>query len=406
MIRAVTKYGMPVFCYSFFFLRCKRIPKWCIKYVGRVEYIWVATKQLFLQYSSFQYIQERRYMVRKDISSSYTSDAQTSFLGKFTGQMLLALLILGLGSFVFLSVGARSISLEMIWASIWNGTGNIDGIVINTIRIPRLLVAFICGIHFAVAGALMQGITNNPMASPSILGVNAGASFGLAIAMIAFPMASLNMTILFSFLGAGLATACILYLANRGMAKGSKVYLALAGSAISAIFMAVTQALVVFFDVAQDMSYWTAGGIGGVRMEQVLLVAPWTLIGVLVALAISKQITLLSLGDEVVVGLGGKLTQIRLLAGLTVLLLSGSAVAIAGPIGFVGLIVPHMARYMVGLSYEKVIPFSAVLGAIVVIVADTVARVVSPPFEVPLGAVTAIVGVPFFLYLANRKGAN
>lgn len=252
----------------------------------------------------------------------------------------------------------------------------------------------------------MQGITNNPMASPSILGVNAGASFGLAIAMIAFPMASLNMTILFSFLGAGLATACILYLANRGMAKGSKVYLALAGTAISAIFMAITQALVVFFDVAQDMSYWTAGGIGGVRMEQVLLVAPWTLIGVLIALAISKQITLLSLGDEVVVGLGGKLTQIRLLAGLTVLLLSGSAVAIAGPIGFVGLIVPHMARYMVGLSYEKVIPFSAVLGAIVVIVADTVARVVSPPFEVPLGAVTALVGVPFFLYLANRKEAN
>lgn len=252
----------------------------------------------------------------------------------------------------------------------------------------------------------MQGITNNPMASPSILGVNAGASFGLAIAMIAFPMASLNMTILFSFLGAGLATACILYLANRGMAKGSKVYLALAGTAISAIFMAITQALVVFFDVAQDMSYWTAGGIGGVRMEQVLLVAPWTLIGVLIALAISKQITLLNLGDEVVVGLGGKLTQIRLLAGLTVLLLSGSAVAIAGPIGFVGLIVPHMARYMVGLSYEKVIPFSAVLGAIVVIVADMVARVVSPPFEVPLGAVTAIVGVPFFLYLANRKEAN
>ena len=345
-------------------------------------------------------------MVRKDISSSYTSDKNTSFFGKFTGQMIVALLILGLGSFVFLSVGARSISLEMIWNSIWSGSVNTDSIVINTIRIPRLLVAFICGIHFAVAGALMQGITNNPMASPSILGVNAGASFGLAIAMIAFPMASLNMTILFSFLGAGLATACILYLANRGMAKGSKVYLALAGSAISAIFMAVTQALVVFFDVAQDMSYWTAGGIGGVRMEQVLLVAPWTLIGVLIALAISKQITLLSLGDEVVVGLGGELTQIRLLAGLTVLLLSGSAVAIAGPIGFVGLIVPHMARYMVGLSYEKVIPFSAVLGAIVVIVADTVARVVSPPFEVPLGAVTAIVGVPFFLYLANRKGAN
>ena len=216
-------------------------------------------------------------MVQKDISSSYAPQKNTSFFGKFTGQMIVALLILGLGSFVFFSVGARSISLEMIWNSIWSGSVNTDSILINTIRIPRLLVAFICGIHFAVAGALMQGITNNPMASPSILGVNAGASFGLAIAMIAYPMASLNMTILFSFLGAGLATACILYLANRGMAKGSKVYLALAGTAISAIFMAITQALVVFFDVAQDMSYWTAGGIGGVRMEQVLLVAPWTL---------------------------------------------------------------------------------------------------------------------------------
>lgn len=324
-------------------------------------------------------------------------------MGAFTGKMIIAAIALVLASIVFICVGAKPIPLDTVWHVLWHPTGDADSLIVHTVRLPRLFVALIVGVHFAVAGALMQGITNNPMASPSILGINAGASFGLALAMIILSLATLNMTMLFSFLGAGLATACILWLANRGMAKGSKVYLALAGSAISAIFMAVTQAMVVFFEVAQDLSYWTAGGIGGIKMEQVELVVPWTIIGLIIAVMVSRQVTLLSLGEEVVVGLGGKIQKIRLLSGITVLLLSGSAVAIAGPVGFIGLIVPHIARKIVGLRYERLVPFSALAGALLVVVADIIARVVAPPYEVPLGAITAIVGVPFFLYLANRK---
>lgn len=277
---------------------------------------------------------------------------------------------------------------------------------IQTLRWPRLLAAFIVGISFAVSGALMQGVTNNPMASPSILGINAGASFGLAIAMIIVPAASLNVSILFAFLGAALATGVILFLAKRVGGKATPVYLALAGTAIGAVFTAVTQMLVVFFEVAQDLSYWTAGGISGIRMEQVFLVLPWTMIGLLIAISISKSVTLLSFGEEVAIGLGSNLDRGRAFAGVTVLILSGSAVALAGPIGFVGLITPHIVRKMVGIDYRRVIPFSALVGTVIVVVADVLTRLVNPPYETPLGAITAIIGVPFFIYLANRRGGG
>ena len=277
---------------------------------------------------------------------------------------------------------------------------------IQTLRWPRLLAAFIVGISFAVSGALMQGVTNNPMASPSILGINAGASFGLAIAMIIVPAASLNVSILFAFLGAALATGVILFLAKRVGGKATPVYLALAGTAIGAVFTAVTQMLVVFFEVAQDLSYWTAGGISGIRMEQVFLVLPWTMIGLLIAISISKSVTLLSFGEEVAIGLGSNLDRVRAFAGVTVLILSGSAVALAGPIGFVGLITPHIVRKMVGIDYRRVIPFSALVGSVIVVVADVLTRLVNPPYETPLGAITAIIGVPFFIYLANRRGGG
>ena len=277
---------------------------------------------------------------------------------------------------------------------------------IQTLRWPRLLAAFIVGISFAVSGALMQGVTNNPMASPYILGINAGASFGLAIAMIIVPAASLNVSILFAFLGAALATGVILFLAKRVGGKATPVYLALAGTAIGAVFTAVTQMLVVFFEVAQDLSYWTAGGISGIRMEQVFLVLPWTMIGLLIAISISKSVTLLSFGEEVAIGLGSNLDRVRAFAGVTVLILSGSAVALAGPIGFVGLITPHIVRKMVGIDYRRVIPFSALVGTVIVVVADVLTRLVNPPYETPLGAITAIIGVPFFIYLANRRGGG
>lgn len=228
--------------------------------------------------------------------------------------ILLAGLVLGLGLFS-LTVGARDIPLSTILASFSAYDGeNFQELIIRTLRWPRLLAALLCGSSFAVSGALMQGITNNPMASPSILGINSRASFGMALAMILLPEATLNQTVGFSFLGAAFATGIILLVASRLGGKATPVYLALAGTAISAIFTAATRMLVVFFDVAQDLSYWTAGGLSGIRLEQIFRVGPWTLLGLGIALAISRQVTLLSFGDEVAVGLGAQLGKIRFLA--------------------------------------------------------------------------------------------
>lgn len=318
--------------------------------------------------------------------------------------LLIGLLLLASYS---LTVGARHIPLPTIWKALVNyDPSQVDELLVQTLRVPRLLLAVACGISFGVAGALMQGITNNPMASPSIMGVNSGAALGLAVAMVFLPDSSLNVAVLFAFGGAALATVIIMALANRNGSRMSPVFLALAGTAVSAVLLAITQALVVFFDVAQDLSYWTAGGISGVRMPQVLLLWPWTLVGIIMAIGLSKSVTLLSFGEEMAIGLGGHMGRIRFLAGLAVLILCGSAVAIAGPIGFVGLVTPHMARQLVGIDYRKVIPITALLGAILLVGADLVVRSVAAPFEIPLGAITALIGVPFFLYLANRKGAR
>lgn len=321
------------------------------------------------------------------------------------GMVLLVILVVLSG--FSLTVGARTIGWPIIWKALtaYDPT-QIEELLVHTLRLPRLLLAISCGISFAVAGCLMQGVTNNPMASPAIMGVNSGAALGLALAMILMPEASFNVTIMFAFSGAALATVIIMALANRNGAKMSPVFLALAGTAVSAVLLAITQALVVYFDVAQDLSYWTAGGISGVRMPQVLLLWPWTIVGLVLAIYLSKSVTLLNFGEEMAIGLGGHMMRIRVLASVAVLLLCGSAVAVAGPIGFVGLVTPHMARKIVGIDYRKLIPITALLGAILVVAADLVARSIAPPHEAPLGAITAMIGVPFFLYLANRKGRH
>ncbi|WP_273419534.1 FecCD family ABC transporter permease [Veillonella caviae] len=334
------------------------------------------------------------------------NNSRLSYLTK-TGMGVLALIVLGVAALASLYIGVRYISVHEIMYSIINyNPSNVNEMVVQSLRVPRMLAAIIVGVSFAISGALMQGVTNNPMASPSVLGITSGASFGLAIGMILFPQLSLNGSIIFSFLGSALATICILALAKRVGGKATPVYLALAGTAISAVFTAVTHMLVVFFQVAQELSFWTAGGISGVRMEQIILALPWTIVGILLAMYISKSVTLLSFGEEVAIGLGSNLGRVRALAGVTVLILSGSAVALAGPIGFIGLVIPHITRKLVGVDYRFVIPFSGLFGAVLVMLADILARVVNPPFETPLGAITAIVGVPFFIYLANRKGGK
>ena len=327
--------------------------------------------------------------------------------GRLLAFLALTLLLL-IGAF-FLSVctGARKISVQTLFEALFHyDSTNIQHTIIRTLRLPRAFVAAAVGASLAVSGTLMQATTRNPMASPSVLGINSGAGLGLAVAMVVAPAASFWETVLFSFAGAAPGTVIIFSSASVSRAGSSPVRLALVGTAISSLFSACSQAIAMYFKISQELTFWNAGGISGVRPEQAYLLLPWTIVGLIFALCISKSVSLLSLGEEVAVGLGGKTKYIKMAASLAVLILTGSSVAIAGPISFVGLVTPHAVRFLIGSDYRKVIPCSILAGALLVLCADIVGRVINPPFETPTGAITALIGVPFFIYLAMRKGGK
>ncbi len=316
------------------------------------------------------------------------------------------LLLLGTAS-LSICLGAKKIQFSVLVNSFTHyDARNAEHAIVRTLRLPRTIVAAAVGASLAASGALMQAITRNPMASPSVLGINAGASLGLALAMAFVPTASFSETVLFSFAGAAIGTIAIFSVTSISRAGSSPVRLALVGTAVSAMFSAFSQAVAMFFKLAQDLTYWSAGGVSGVRPEQVRLLLPWTIGGLLLALFMTRSVAILSLGEEVATGLGGKVTWIKFGAFLAVLILTGSSVAIAGPISFVGLVTPHAVKAMVSSDYRKIIPCSMLAGAVLLLAADIGGRMVNPPFETPTSAITALIGVPFFIYLATRKGTK
>lgn len=313
------------------------------------------------------------------------------------------LLVVGTAA-LSICIGARKIPFgTLVEALLHYDETNTSHVIVFSLRVPRTIVAVAVGASLAASGALMQAITRNPMASPSVLGINAGASLGLALAMALAPAASFSQTVMFSFAGAAVATIVIFGVASACRAGSSPVRLALVGTAISALFSAFSQAIAMFFKLSQDLTYWSAGGISGVRPEQVRLLLPWTLAGIVLALVMTRSVAILSLGEDVATGLGGKVGLIKLGASVAVLILTGSSVAIAGSISFVGLVTPHAVKAIVGSDYRKIVPCSMLAGACLMLLADICGRMVNPPFETPTSAITALIGVPFFIYLATRK---
>jgi len=312
-----------------------------------------------------------------------------------------AALVVGLGWSV--SVGAADINVGTVWQAVFAYNPEVTAHqIIQEVRLPRVVIGAMVGASFAVAGAIMQGMTRNPLASPSIMGLNAGASFFLVLAFVLLPEMSYTGLILASFVGAGFGAALVFGIGALSRGGLTPVKLALAGAAVTALLSSLTSGLVIYFDLAQDVLFYTAGGMQGTRWEQVRLMLPWFAVATLAALALSRSVTLLSLGEEIAKGLGQRTGLVKALCTATVLLLAGAAVAVAGGVGFIGLVIPHVARFLVGLDYRLIIPSSALLGALLLVLADLGARMVSPPFETPVGLITALVGVPFFLYLARR----
>lgn len=284
--------------------------------------------------------------------------------------------------------------------------GSNEHIIIQTVRLPRALIASAVGASLAIAGVLMQTLTKNPLASPGIFGINAGGGFAVVVAMTVFSVSSLHAFSVLAFIGAAVAAISVYSIGSFGREGLTPMKLTLAGAAMSAMFSSFTQGLLVLDEVMLDqVLFWLAGSVQGRKLETLISVLPYIGIGWIGAVLIAGKMNILSMGEDVAKGLGLNTGLIKIAIGVIVILLAGGSVAVAGPIGFVGIVVPHITRSIVGIDHRWVIPFSGVLGAILLIAADIAARYMFMPSEVPVGVMTAIIGTPFFIYIA-RKGFN
>ncbi|WP_051276371.1 iron ABC transporter permease [Marmoricola sp. URHB0036] len=270
-------------------------------------------------------------------------------------------------------------------------------------RVDRTLLGLTVGGALGLVGALMQGLTRNPLADPGILGVNAGASFAMVLAISAFGVTDLHSYVWWAFAGAAVAMVLVHAVASAGRDGATPVKVAIAGAALTAAVSSWTSGvLLTDRQTMESFRFWQVGTIGG-RASDVLLVGlPFLAVGAVLALTSARSLNALALGDDLARGLGRRVALDRLVIGVAVVLLAGAATALAGPVAFVGLIVPHGVRAVVGPDYRRVLPLSLAYGAVLVLVADVVGRVVLPPAEVQVGIMTAVVGVPVFLRLVRR----
>lgn len=299
--------------------------------------------------------------------------------------------------------GSRTVPAPEVWSALLVSDGSTDAIVVRELRMPRTLLGLLVGAALGMAGALIQGHTRNPLADPGLLGVSAGAAFAVVLALHLGNVTSMSAYLWFAFVGAMVASLVVFALGTVGRGGPTPVTLALAGAAMTALLGALTSALVlVDVDTLDAFRFWAVGSIGGADAATVAAVAPLLGLALLVGLGHARSLDTLALGEDVARGLGQNVARTRVVGVLVVSVLTGAAVAAAGPIAFVGLIVPHVARVVTGPDYRWLVPMSALLGAIVLLAADVLGRVVARPGELQVGVVMALIGAPVFIALARR----
>ncbi len=316
---------------------------------------------------------------------------------------LLAGMVLCFGASV--SLGTYSIALhEVVQAFIHFDPGLTEHILVIHTRLPRAVTAMLVGGSLGVSGVLTQALTRNPLASPSILGINSGAVF---LRCWLPPLQGIWRKVFLwaAFTGAALSAVCVYVLGSVGRDGLTPVKIVLAGSAITALFSSFTQGILVLSESGiRNTLSWLAGGIAGRDMKQQIMVIPYMAAGMILALLLSVPVNILSSGDDVAKGLGQRTLLVKIMMGVSIILLAGSSVAAAGSISFVGLVVPHLSRNLVGQDHRWIIPYSAVLGAALLLFADVLARFIVMPSEAPVGVMTALIGAPFFIYIARKGG--
>ncbi|MCP3822009.1 iron ABC transporter permease [Streptomyces sp. A3M-1-3] len=327
-------------------------------------------------------------------------DQVTSRIG-WTVAAVVALLLAVLLS---LAVGARPIAPSAVFDALLHGGRSDAAEVVRNLRVPRTLIGLIVGVALALAGTVLQGITRNPIADPGILGISQGASVGVVLAIAYAGIHTLTGYVWFAFAGAALASVAVYAIASSGRGGATPVKLALGGAAINALLVSVTMAVLTTRAAALDeFRFWQVGSVAGREAEVVGQIWPFLLVGVVLVVSVARGLDALALGEDVAKGLGQNVATVRIVGGVGATVLTGVGVAAAGPIAFIGLAVPHIARAIVGSDHRWVLPMAAIVGPVMLLVSDVIGRVVFPPSEVPAGVMTALIGVPFLVTLVRRK---
>jgi len=319
--------------------------------------------------------------------------------------LIVATLLLFASLLWSVTLGAAEIERATVFSALLQPDATeFEHLIIQTVRLPRVLAGALVGIALAVAGAIMQALTRNPLADSGILGINAGAAFAVVVTVFLLRVSSLGVYAMAGMLGAAAAGALVYGLGSAGRGGPTPLRLTLAGVIVTAFLAALTTLILISDrETLDQIRFWTAGSLAGRDMPLLTQIAPVLTFGALGAFLLGRQITTISLGEDVAKGLGQNTVAIKVLASLIVVALAGGAVALAGPIGFVGLVAPHIARFIVGPDYRWVIPYSGALGGVMVVVADVAARIALRPQEIPVGVMMALVGAPFFIYLARWR---
>jgi iron complex transport system permease protein len=318
--------------------------------------------------------------------------------------LLLAVLVLAVMVVLSITVGARNLGPATVWDALVHGGGDDAALIVRHLRVPRTIAGVLVGAALGLAGALMQSLTRNPLADPGLLGVNAGASCAVVCAIAFLHITQLESYMWFALLGAGLATVLVYLLGSTGRGAASPVRLVLAGAAVTAVLTGVTSAVVLANGIAfNGFRAWTVGSLEHITPSVVGQAAPFAVIGIVLALALGSSLNAIALGDNLASALGAKVARIRVVGLVATTLLCGAATAVAGPITFIGLVVPHTVRALTGPDNRWILPLSMVTGAILVLVSDVVGRIVLWPSELAVSVVTAVLGAPVFILIVRRR---
>lgn len=317
--------------------------------------------------------------------------------------LLVSLLVLAALMAASVALGSRDVAWSDVWAALSGTDASLEQAAV-TKRVPRTLLAVLIGAALGLAGGVMQGVTRNPLADPGILGVNMGASLSVVSAVAFFGLTSPTGYVWVAMAGAAVSAVFVYAVGSLGRGGATPLKLALAGAATSAAFASLVSAVILpRNDIAGSFRLWQIGGVGGASYDRIGLVLPFLAVGFAVCLLSARALNTLALGDEVAAGLGERVAVVRATASLGAVVLCGAATAVAGPIAFVGLVVPHACRLLVGVDHRWQLPFSALLGASLLTAADVVGRVVARPSDVEVGIVTALIGAPFFIHIVRRQ---